>query len=139
MLRDLVRFNTLCTRIAEANQDAALMQPLAAFLEIHRFSAEFRDWYFLPMLGCIWSCPTDQMLKFPRGHNDPFLPQPRPASGQQPAGMAHRDRRRLQLCGKITAAIADKRLNTRCASSVNPACCGGLRVITDAGGKPSTP
>ncbi len=65
MLRDLVRFNTLCTRIAEANQDAALMQPLAAFLEIHRFSAEFRDWYFLPMLGCIWSCPTDQMLKFP--------------------------------------------------------------------------
>jgi predicted NAD/FAD-binding protein len=25
----------------------------------------FRDWYFLPMLGCIWSCPTDQMLQFP--------------------------------------------------------------------------
>ena len=30
-----------------------------------RFSAEFRDWYFLPMIGCIWSCPTDQMLRFP--------------------------------------------------------------------------
>ena len=25
----------------------------------------FRDWYLLPMLGCIWSCPTDQMLRFP--------------------------------------------------------------------------
>jgi hypothetical protein len=28
---------------------------------------EFRDWYFLPMIGCIWSCPTDQMLRFPVG------------------------------------------------------------------------
>ena len=25
----------------------------------------FRDWYFLPMIGCIWSCPTEQMLRFP--------------------------------------------------------------------------
>jgi hypothetical protein len=29
------------------------------------FGARFRDWYFLPMIGCIWSCPTDQMLRFP--------------------------------------------------------------------------
>ena len=27
----------------------------------------FRDGYFLPMIGCIWSCPTDQMLRFPVG------------------------------------------------------------------------
>jgi predicted NAD/FAD-binding protein len=25
----------------------------------------FRQWYFLPMIGCIWSCPTEQMLRFP--------------------------------------------------------------------------
>jgi predicted NAD/FAD-binding protein len=31
----------------------------------HRFGDAFRDWYFLPMMGCIWSCPTDQMLQFP--------------------------------------------------------------------------
>ena len=31
----------------------------------HRFSREFREWYLLPMLGCIWSCPVDQMLAFP--------------------------------------------------------------------------
>ena len=41
------------------------MQPLGDFLKEHRFGDAFRDWYFLPMLGCIWSCPTDQMLKFP--------------------------------------------------------------------------
>ena len=43
MLRDLLRFNALCTRIAIANKDTELMQPLASFLELHRFSAEFRD------------------------------------------------------------------------------------------------
>ena len=65
MLRDLLRFNRLATRLATRGQDAELLQPLAAFLREHRFSAEFCDWYFLPMIGCIWSCPPDQMLQFP--------------------------------------------------------------------------
>ena len=65
MLTDLLRFNPLCTRIAQAHAEQALMQPLGDFLKEHRFGEAFRDWYFLPMLGCIWSCPTDQMLKFP--------------------------------------------------------------------------
>ncbi|NBS46413.1 MAG: FAD-dependent oxidoreductase [Betaproteobacteria bacterium] len=65
MLRDLLRFNALTTRLAEANEDHALREPLGDFLRRHRFSDEFRDWYFLPMIGCIWSCPTDQMLAFP--------------------------------------------------------------------------
>lgn len=65
MLQELIRFNRLCTTIAEANEEAALMQPLGDFLQQHGFGEAFRDWYFLPMLGCIWSCPTDQMLRFP--------------------------------------------------------------------------
>ncbi len=65
MLREVLRFNRLCTAIAEANEEGALAQPLSDFLQQHRFDAAFRDWYFLPMLGCIWSCPTDQMLRFP--------------------------------------------------------------------------
>lgn len=65
MLRDVVRFNQLATDIAERNAEAELMQPLSGFLQKHHLSAEFTDWYFLPMLGCIWSCPTDQMLQFP--------------------------------------------------------------------------
>ena len=135
MLRDLMRFNTLCTRIAEANQDAALMQPLAAFLEIHRFSAEFRDWYFLPMLGCIWSCPTDQMLKFPVAtmirfcHNHGLLQvSNRPAWRTVPGGARH-------YVDKITDAIADKRLNTpvRRIERDPGLFRGGVRVFTDAG------
>ena len=65
MLQELLRFNRLCSALAESGEEAALRQPLGDFLDQHRFGAAFRDWYFLPMLGCIWSCPTDQMLLFP--------------------------------------------------------------------------
>jgi len=65
MLRDLLRFNRLATQLALAGQEQALREPLGDFLRRHGFGDEFRDWYFLPMIGCIWSCPTDQMLAFP--------------------------------------------------------------------------
>ena len=65
MLRDLLRFNRLATEIAERGDERQLQQPISAFLDEQRFSAAFRDWYLLPMLGCIWSCPTAQMLQFP--------------------------------------------------------------------------
>jgi predicted NAD/FAD-binding protein len=65
MLGDLIRFNRLTTRIAEAGTEGELAQPLGEFLDTHRFGAAFRDWYFLPMMGCIWSCSTTQMLAFP--------------------------------------------------------------------------
>jgi len=65
MLRDVLRFNTLANALADRGEDHALMQPLGEFLEVHKFGHAFRHWYLLPMLGCIWSCPTDQMLQFP--------------------------------------------------------------------------
>jgi uncharacterized protein len=65
MLADVVRFNGLATAIASRNAESELTEPIGDFLQRHRFSDAFRDWYFLPMIGCIWSCPTDQMLRFP--------------------------------------------------------------------------
>jgi predicted NAD/FAD-binding protein len=65
MLADIVRFNKLATSLAERGAEAELDQPIGDFLERHGFGTTFRDWYFLPMIGCIWSCPTDQMLRFP--------------------------------------------------------------------------
>jgi len=65
MLREILRFNRLATDMAASGESDALDQPLGDFLDEHRFSRAFRDWYFLPMIGCIWSCPTDQMLRFP--------------------------------------------------------------------------
>jgi predicted NAD/FAD-binding protein len=68
MLGEILRFNRLATAIAVAATPAgrvALGQPIGDFLDAHRFSAAFRDWYFLPMIGCIWSCPAQRMLRFP--------------------------------------------------------------------------
>lgn len=111
MLREVLRFNQLCTRIAEANEEAVLTQPLAEFLKTHRFDNEFRDWYFLPMLGCIWSCPTDQMLRFPVAtmirfcHNHGLIQvNKRPKWWTIPGGAR-------QYVQQITRQLPDVRLN----------------------------
>jgi uncharacterized protein len=65
MLRDILRFNRLATDLAEHGAELGLEQSISDFLVQHRFGSGFRDGYLLPMLGCIWSCPTDQMLQFP--------------------------------------------------------------------------
>ncbi len=65
LLSEILRFNRLCTALAVRGEDAALDATIEAFLAEHRFGREFQDHYLLPMVGCIWSCPTDQMLRFP--------------------------------------------------------------------------
>ncbi|WP_175626372.1 MULTISPECIES: NAD(P)/FAD-dependent oxidoreductase [Oxalobacteraceae] len=65
MLRDILRFNRHATALALGQNEAGVNESLGAYLERHHYSKEFRDWYLLPMAGCIWSCPTGQMLDFP--------------------------------------------------------------------------
>lgn len=112
MLSDLLRFNKLCTQLAVNGADAAMNQPLGEFLQEQRFGAAFRDWYLLPMLGCIWSCPTDQMLQFPVAtmvrfcHNHGLIQvSNRPQWWTVAGGAKH-------YVEKIVAQIGDKRLNT---------------------------
>jgi predicted NAD/FAD-binding protein len=112
MLLDVLRFNKLCTRIAEEQKEVEMRQPLSQFLKQHQFSEAFKDWYFLPMMGCIWSCPTDQMLEFPVAtmirfcHNHGLIQvSNRPRWFTVTGG----SRNYVQ---KIVAGIADKRLNT---------------------------
>ena len=64
MIKDILRFNRETTQMAQSG-DAMDDMPLGDFLVQHQYSTEFRDWYLLPMAGCIWSCPTEQMLAFP--------------------------------------------------------------------------
>jgi len=136
MLADLLRFNKLTTKLAgalDAGGDAtALDQPIGAFLAQHRFSSEFRDWYFLPMIGCIWSCPVDQMLQFPIAtmvrfcHNHGLLQVANRPQWYTVAGGARR------YVEKMLPAIPDARLNTpvrRVERSAN----GSVLVTSDAG------
>ncbi|WKB50939.1 NAD(P)/FAD-dependent oxidoreductase [Eleftheria terrae] len=65
MLADIVRFNRLATAIARRGEDSQLRESIGSFLQAHGFGQPFCEWYFLPMLACIWSCPSEQMLRFP--------------------------------------------------------------------------
>lgn len=65
MLADLARFNALATQLARSESLDRLEQPIGEFLDAERFGVEFREGYLLPMIACIWSCPTAQMLDFP--------------------------------------------------------------------------
>lgn len=64
MVRDILRFNREGAALAR-NEAAMPDMALGAWLDAHGYSAQFRDWYLLPMAACIWSCPSDQMLAFP--------------------------------------------------------------------------
>jgi predicted NAD/FAD-binding protein len=112
MLLDVLRFNKLCTQIAVQQNETAMRQPLSEFLKQHQFGKAFQNWYFLPMMGCIWSCPTDQMLAFPVAtmirfcHNHGLLQiSNRPRWFTVTGG----SRNYVQ---KIVKGISDKRLNT---------------------------
>ena len=136
MLADVLRFNRLATALAVHGADAALDEPIGAFLDRHRFSRAFRKGYFLPMLGCIWSCPTAQMLQFPLAtmlrfcHNHGLLqlsdrPQWRTVRG----GSRH-------YVEKMLAPIADTRLATpvRSVRRLPPGVgTAGVIVATEAG------
>jgi predicted NAD/FAD-binding protein len=129
MLGDIVRFNHIVTGLAESGLEAAMMEPLGDFLRTRKFSDEFRDWYFLPMMGCIWSSPTEQMLQFPVAamvrfcHNHGLLQiTDRPQWWTVRGGARH-------YVEKITARIGDKRLNTPVRLIERDA--GGVRVVTD--------
>lgn len=67
LLSQLLRFNRLATRMAADGRDALMSEPLQSFLDRHGFTSAFREGYLLPMIACIWSCPMDQMLRFPVG------------------------------------------------------------------------
>jgi predicted NAD/FAD-binding protein len=136
MLRDVLRFNRLATGLAQRGADADLAEPIGQFLDRHDFSARFRDWYFLPMIGCIWSCPTEQMLQFPIAtlirfcHNHGLVQvSNRPQWHTVRGGSRH-------YVDKLLRGIPDARLNSPVHHLRRlPACVGGGGVLlaTDLG------
>jgi len=132
MLADIVRFNRITTKLAGCGEDlranSPLLQPLGDFLREQRFSNEFRDWYFLPMMGCIWSCPTDQMLAFPVAtmvrfcHNHGLIQITRRPQWYTVAAGAR------QYVDKITERLPERRLNSPVLQVLRDA--QGVRVLT---------
>ncbi len=136
MLLDVVRFNRLATAIALRNGDAELDQSIGEFLDQNAFSKDFREGYFLPMIGCVWSCPIDQMLRFPIGtmirfcHNHGLIQLTNRPQWRTVRGGSRR------YVDKMLAAVADARLATpvRSVQRLPPRDgSAGVLVSTDAG------
>lgn len=110
MLKDILRFNKHATALVEQPGSALTDLSLGDYLLRHDYSAEFRDWYLLPMAGCIWSCPTSQMLDFPLAtfarfcHNHGLLQIMARPKWHTVTGGAR------QYVGKMLRAIPDPRL-----------------------------
>ncbi len=133
MLADILRFNRLCTRLATSQQDLTpdgrLWMPLADFLRRERFSDAFCHDYFLPMMACIWSCPAEQMLRFPVAtmvrfcHNHGLL-----QVSDRPQWFTVRGGSRYYV-DKIIARQPDARLNSPVRALQRDG--DGVRVITE--------
>lgn len=63
MLADVLRFNRQTTAMHVEGRVGA--GTLGEFLDAHRYSAPFRDWYLLPMTAAIWSTSTRHALDLP--------------------------------------------------------------------------
>ena len=131
MLLEILRFNRLTTDIAERQIEAQLNASIEDFLDQHGFGKAFRSDYLLPMIGCIWSCPTDQMLKFPVAtmirfcHNHGLIQVANRPQWWTVTGGAR------NYVEKILAGVPDKRLNTPVRRIERDA--AGVRVSTDQG------
>jgi len=132
MLGEVPRFNRHAAALARLPPDVAHDDSVGDFLAAHRFSKGLRDWYLLPLLGCIWSCPTEQMLRMPAiamarfclGHGL-LRTWRRPSARSIPCGADVYVRRLL-------APLADARLATP-VRGVRRLPIGGADVSTDRG------
>lgn len=136
MLAQIARFNRLATALAQGPAATAGAESVGDFLDRHRFGPMFRDGYLLPMLGCIWSCPTEQMLRFPMltlvrfCHNHGLLQLTDRPQWHTVSGGSQRYVRRM------LASISDRRLHTpvRSVRRLPPdSGAAGVIVSTDAG------
>lgn len=112
MLRDIMRFNRQANALVAAPDAKDATLSLGDFLSLHNYSSAFIAWYLLPMAGCIWSCPTKQMLAFPLTtfiafcHNHGLLQvSNRPSWRTVKGGARH-------YVDKLLAGISDQRLRT---------------------------
>ena len=130
MLMELLRLNRLCTQIALDQRESELNQPLSQFLAQYGFGKDVQEWYLLPMLGCIWSCPTEQMLQFPVStmirfcHNHGLM-----QVSNRPKWWTVRGGSRNYV-RSIIKNIGDKRLNCPVQMIERDADGSGVRVIT---------
>jgi predicted NAD/FAD-binding protein len=62
LIRDWLRFSREAGKVLARGEDTV---SVGRFLREGKYSAEFREWYFLPMGSAVWSCPRVLFEEFP--------------------------------------------------------------------------
>jgi uncharacterized protein len=76
MLAEVTRFHRAATRLLSndggtvADED---LETLSAFLHRHRFSAFFVEHFITPLVAAVWSCSSDDALRYPARYLFVFL------------------------------------------------------------------
>lgn len=133
MLSDIMRFNRQATSLALKGTEEQLNQSIGDFLDRHRYSQVFKNWYLLPMISSIWSCPAQQMLEFPVStlirfcHNHGLLQvSDRPQWYTVTGGARH-------YVHRILADLDDVRLNTPVLAVQRHGADQGVNLLTASG------
>lgn len=132
MLRDILRFNREATALARADDALARdTRSVGDFLREGAYGEAFVHGYLLPMLACIWSCPTARMPDFPLAsmlrfcHNHGLL-----QVEDRPQWLTVRGGAR-QYVQRIVERLPDARLNTAVRSIRRHG--SGVELVTDGG------
>ena len=72
MLAEIVRFHRAASRLLGQDADDNL-ETLEGFLNRHRFSSYFIDYFVTPLVAAVWSCAADDALRYPARYLFLFL------------------------------------------------------------------
>jgi uncharacterized protein len=72
MLAEIGRFHRAASRLLNDGADDDL-ETLETFLGRHRFSAYFIDYFITPLVAAVWSCTSDDALRYPARYLFVFL------------------------------------------------------------------
>ncbi|CAM4144384.1 protoporphyrinogen oxidase [Mycobacterium basiliense] len=76
MLAEILRFHRTATRMLRDDASlgaAANLETLDSFLKRHRFSAFFVDYFITPLVAAVWSCASEDALRYPARYLFVFL------------------------------------------------------------------
>jgi uncharacterized protein len=73
MLAEVIRFHRVASRLLEGSDVEADPETLAAFLNRHRFSPHFVDYFITPLVAAVWSCAAGDALHYPARYLFVFL------------------------------------------------------------------
>jgi uncharacterized protein len=73
MLAEIIRFHRAAIRLLSNDEDDADPDTLSAFLQRHGFSAFFVEHFITPLVAAVWSCSSDDALRYPARYLFVFL------------------------------------------------------------------